>query len=264
MTTPIQLYQVDAFAEQIFSGNPAAVCPLQKWLSDDILQNIAAENNLSETAFFVPKENNFELRWFTPLAEVELCGHATLATSHVLFNHLNYSKDEIIFHTRYRGDLKIKKNKDYIIMDFPKENPKPIEKDTELIQAIGKEPQQILKGKTDYLFIYNSQKEIENIQPNFELIKQKKARGIIITAPGNQVDFVSRFFAPAVGINEDPVTGSAHTLLTPYWANQLHKEKDLVAHQLSKRGGKLICSLINDRVILSGKAKTYLVGKIYL
>ena len=258
----IKFYQVDAFTDKLFGGNPAGVCPLDDWLPDEAMQNIAFENNLAETAFFVINGNDFELRWFTPVAEVDLCGHATLAASHVLFNHLDYNRDKIIFHTR-SGELRVSKSDDKLVLNFPMDIVKKIEPSEELINAIGMKPMESYKGKTDYMFVYGTQKDIEEIHPDFELIMKSKARGVIITAKGDNVDFVSRFFAPEVGVNEDPVTGSAHTTLTPYWAVKLGK-KELTAMQLSKRQGKLNCKLINDRVEISGHAVTYLEGSIKL
>jgi PhzF family phenazine biosynthesis protein len=256
----IKLFQVDAFTNKLFGGNPAGVCPLDEWLPEAIMQNIAFENNLAETAFFVNNGTDYELRWFTPLAEVDLCGHATLASAHVLFNHLDYNKKEIVFHSR-SGELKVRKDNGKMTLDFPTDLVKKAEASEDLLKAIGKKPIEVLKGKTDYMFVYSTQKEIEEIFPDFELIKKSNVRGVIVTAKGDSVDFVSRFFAPLVGVNEDPVTGSAHTTLIPYWAGVLEK-KELTAMQLSKRKGHLNCKLINGRVEISGYAVTYLEGNI--
>lgn len=256
----IKLFQVDAFTNKLFGGNPAGVCPLDEWLPDELMQNIAFENNLAETAFFVNNGTDYDLRWFTPLAEVDLCGHATLASSHVLFEHLGYNKKEIVFHSR-SGELKVRKENGKLTLNFPADVVKKIDAPEDLIIAIGKKPIEVFKGKTDYMFVYSTQKEIEDINPDFELIKKYKARGVIVTAKGEKSDFVSRFFAPMVGINEDPVTGSAHTTLTPYWAGELGK-KEMSAKQLSKRQGDLYCKLINGRVEISGYAVTYLEGSI--
>lgn len=260
----IQLYQIDAFTDTLFSGNPAAVCPLDVWLPDEILQAIAAENNLAETAFFIPKDEHYELRWFTPLTEVELCGHATLASAHVIYHHLGYNKDEILFETRFSGILTVKKEDDYLIMDFPKDEIKETDIPASLIPALGVIPEDLYKGKTDYLLVFENQREIENIQPDFRALKELDARGIIVTAPGDDADFVSRFFAPKVGVDEDPVTGSAHTTLTTYWSKQLNKTENLRARQLSKRGGRLLCSILGDRIHIKGKAVSYLVGEILI
>lgn len=256
----IKLYQVDAFTDKLFGGNPAGVCPLDEWLPDNLMQNIAFENNLAETAFFVNNGIDYEIRWFTPLAEVELCGHATLASAHVLFDHLDYNRKEIIFHSK-SGELKVRKDNGRLTLNFPADIIKKTDVPEDLIIAIGKKPVETYKGKTDFMLVYLSQKEIEEIEPDFELIKKSKARGVIVTSEGDNVDFVSRFFAPMVGINEDPVTGSAHTTLTPYWAGVLAK-KELTAMQLSKRKGNLNCKLINGRVEIAGYAVTYLEGSI--
>lgn len=261
----LSLFQVDAFADKLFSGNPAAVCPLDEWLPYETMQQIAIENNLSETAFFIPKENHFELRWFTPASEVELCGHATLATAHVLFNHLGYDKNEIIFKTRFSGDLMITRENDFIIMNFPVDDIKETDIPASLIPALGGAiPDDLYKGKTDYLLIFENEEEIKNIKPDFRILKELDARGVIVSAPGNEVDFVSRFFAPREAIDEDPVTGSAHTSLAPYWADKLNNKENLIARQISKRGGDLICSIKDDRVFIKGKAITYLEGTISL
>lgn len=256
----IKFYQVDAFTDKLFGGNPAGVCPLDDWLPEEVMQNVAFENNLPETAFFVNNGSDYELRWFTPLAEVDLCGHATLASAHVLFDHLDYNRKEIVFHTK-SGELRVRKDNGKLTLNFPTDIVREIETPEDLVKAIGKKPIKTLKGKTDFMMIYSSQKEIEEIDPDFELIKKSKARGVIVTAKGDNVDFVSRFFAPEVGVNEDPVTGSAHTTLTPYWAKVLGK-KELTAMQLSRRKGNLKCKLINGRVEISGSAVTYLEGSI--
>jgi len=256
----IKFYQVDAFTDKLFGGNPAGVCPLDEWLPDEVMQNIAFENNLAETAFFIPNNGEYELRWFTPLAEVDLCGHATLATSHVIFNHLGYSRDKIIFHSR-SGELTVRQEDDLLVLNFPADVVKQIEINENIYSGVGKKPLDMYKGKTDYMLVYASQKDIDEIVPDFNSIIKSGARGIIITAPGNETDFVSRFFAPLVGVNEDPVTGSAHTTLIPYWAGKLGK-KELAAIQLSKRKGKLFCKLINGRVEIAGNAVTYLEGSI--
>ncbi len=255
----IPIYQVDAFTNTIFKGNPAAVCPLKDWPEIEIMQQIAAENNLAETAFFVKKGSQFELRWFTPEVEVDLCGHATLATGHVLFNHLHFPGNEILFQS-ISGPLIVTRNEELITLDFPASNCISTGKMVELTDALGIRPVEICKSR-DYLALFNDEKTILAIQPDFEKLKKLDCLGIIITAPGDQSDFVSRFFAPAVGVNEDPVTGSAHTMLIPFWAERLKKNK-LYAFQLSKRGGELFCELAGDRVLISGKAITYLTGEI--
>ena len=261
MITPI--YQVDAFTDQLFSGNPAAVCPLEYWLPDELLQDIASENNLSETAFFKKKGDQFEIRWFTPVAEVELCGHATLAAAHVLFNHLHFKGDHLIFDSAYSGKLEVTRINDLLTLNFPVDQIKPALPPDHLFESLGNRPLEIWKGKTDYLLYYPSQEDIEEINPDFGKLQKIEARGIIITAPGYDCDFVSRFFAPGVGVNEDPVTGSAHTTLVPFWAHRLNKLK-FEARQLSSRGGYLECQLMGDRVLISGQACTYMTGSINL
>ncbi len=257
------IYQVDAFTDQLFSGNPAAVCPLDLWPSDDILQNIAAENNLSETAFFRKKDHLYEIRWFTPLAEVELCGHATLAAAHVLFNHLKIKGDHLIFESAFSGKLEVSRKDDYLTLNFPVDKLEPALPPDHLFKSLGIKPLEIWKGKTDYLLYYPSQEDIEELSPDFNLLKKVTARGIIVTAPGYECDFVSRFFAPFVGVNEDPVTGSAHTSLIPFWAHRLN-QLEFEARQISARGGFLKCQLMGERVLISGKACTYMTGTITL
>lgn len=257
-----KIYQIDAFTDTVFGGNPAAVCILKEWLSDGVMQQIAAENNLAETAFAVPKDNDYELRWFTPELEVDLCGHATLATAFVLFNHYHPKEHTIRFISPRSGSLVVVKNEDAsMTMDFPSDDLQSVSSQPNINEAIGKIPLETFKGKTDYLLIYKSQQEIEAIHPNFHLLNDLDCRGVIVSAPGTQVDFVSRFFAPQCGIPEDPVTGSAHTSLTPYWSKHLGKNK-LTAKQLSPRGGNLHCEYLGERVKISGKAVCYLVGEI--
>ena len=257
----LQLFQVDAFASELFGGNPAAVCPLGEWLDESLMQQIALENNLSETAFFVPKKNGFDLRWFTPAAEVKLCGHATLASAHVLFEHLGYDQDAISFFT-LSGELIVKKTGDGLVMDFPAVMSEVEPMSEELVKTLGRQPAQVLKSD-DYLVVYEKQSDVEDFSPDYLRLSKLDCRGIIVTARGDEVDFVSRFFAPKYGINEDPVTGSAHCKLTPYWVAQLDKTK-LTARQLSKRGGELQCEKIDDRVLLTGQAVTYMIGEIML
>lgn len=256
------IYQVDAFTDSLFSGNPAAVCPLENWLNESTMQNIAMENNLSETAFFVKENNHYHIRWFTPEMEVDLCGHATLASGHVLFHHYQLPKEVIHFHSR-SGMLKIKRNGRLYTLDFPSDEAEKIEKTDMIVDAMGVTPASVWKGREDFMLVYNEQEEIEHLKPDFHLLANATGRGIIVTAPGKEVDVVSRFFAPQAGIDEDPVTGSAHTTLIPYWAKQFGKNK-LTAKQVSKRGGYLICEYLGSRVEISGKAKTYMIGEIYL
>ena len=256
----IPLYQVDALTSKIFSGNPAAVCPLEKWINDDVMQNIAQENNLSETAFFVKSKNQFDIRWFTPVAELDLAGHPTLATAHVILKEMKVNIKKIIFKTKINDTLSVTYENDLYLMDFPSRNPK-IENDLDNIaDALGKRPKELYRHR-DALAVFDNEEEIKNITPNMEKIKCLDYAAVIITAPGNKVDFVSRNFAPKLGIPEDPVTGSAHCELVPYWSRILKKKK-LIANQISKRGGKLYCVYNNDRVIIGGKAVTFLRGEI--
>jgi PhzF family phenazine biosynthesis protein len=257
-----KIYQVDAFAHKVFAGNPAAVCPLEQWLPNELLQNIAAENNLAETAFYVYKNNQYELRWFTPATEVDLCGHATLAAAFVLFNYENYKGNTIEFFSPRSGILTVTKNHDLLTLNFPTDVFKEVELSQDILNCFNLKPKFAYKGKTDYMLVFNNENEIEKVQPHFGEIEKLNARGIIITAQGNEVDFVSRFFAPQAGVKEDPVTGSAHTTLTPYWAAILNKT-EMGAIQLSKRKGHLQLKHLGDRVEISGKAKLYLVGEIF-
>lgn len=259
----LSIYQVDAFTEHLFGGNPAAVIPLENWLSDELMQKIAAENNLSETAFYVPREAHFEIRWFTPKAEVDLCGHATLASAHVLFEHKNYHLKTLIFSSK-SGILKIEKLNNLYTMDFPIDEIHQITSSPEIIKGLNINPLETFRGKDDYMIVIDSQKKLENIQPDFRILSQlENARGIIVTAPGNEVDFVSRCFYPQYGIDEDPATGSAHTTMTPYWSQKL-KKNELTALQLSPRKGVFNCKQTQNRVLISGQAVTYLQGNLLL
>jgi PhzF family phenazine biosynthesis protein len=258
-----KIYQIDAFANEVFSGNPAAVCPLTEWLSDELLQQIAMENNLAETAFYVKQNNQYEIRWFTPAVEVDLCGHATLAAAFVLFNYEGHADSTINFHSPRSGALPVTKQGDLLTLNFPTDVYASVELSAELLDCFTTKPNLAFKGKTDYMLVFNTEDEIKNIGFNLDTIAKLKGRGIIVTAKGNTVDFVSRFFAPQAGINEDPVTGSAHTTLTPYWAKELGKT-ELTAIQLSARKGYLQCTYLNDRVEISGQGKLYLTGEIYL
>ena len=255
----ISLYQIDAFASDLFAGNPAAVCPLDEWLPDETMQAIAAENNLSETAFFVPKDNGFHIRWFTPVSEVDLCGHATLASAYVLFDILRYPKDKIEFASR-SGTLAVTRDGDRFVMDFPAQPPVPCDIPAEIIQAFDATPVECLKSE-DYVVVFEREADIESASPDFELLKKLDLRGVTITAKSTRYDFVARFFAPQYGIPEDPVTGSAYTQLAPYWAAKTGLKK-FRAKQLSPRGGELICEIADDRVLIAGKAVKFMEGKI--
>ncbi|MCO5948116.1 PhzF family phenazine biosynthesis protein [Mucilaginibacter flavidus] len=261
MTIPI--YQADAFTDKLFGGNPAAICPLDKWLPDNLMQTIAIENNLAETAFFVKNDTGYKLRWFTPEYEIDLCGHATLASAHILFTQLGHNGDEIHFETVKAGTLTVKKDGDKYAMDFPSRPPIHIDAPVGLVEALGeKQPLEVLRSR-DYFLVYESESDIRDISPDFFALSKMDTVGVIVTAPGDNSDFVSRFFAPGAGIPEDPVTGSAHCNLIPYWADKLGKTK-LHAYQLSARRGELWCELKGDRVQMSGKAVTYLKGEIFI
>jgi len=250
----LHIFQADSFTSELFKGNPAAVVPLTEWLPEKMMQQIAAENNLSETAFFVPEGDRFHIRWFTPKSEVNLCGHATLAAAHVLFKELNYDSDSVEFNSR-SGILKVIQTDDKLQLDFPADKLTERNSDPSFAEALGVSPLRTYKGRTDYLLLFESEEIIRMMKPNFHMLNQTDARGIIVTAKGKNVDFVSRFFAPGVGIDEDPVTGSAHTSLVPFWAEKLAKT-EFTALQLSDRGGELWCKLSGDRVLRSGKAVT--------
>lgn len=255
------MYQVDAFADRLFSGNPAAVCFLEEWLNDETLQSIAAENNLAETAFVVPKEKHFQIRWFTPTVEVDLCGHATLAAAFALFNCLEHKEPEVIFYSPRSGELKVFQQGRILFLDFPTDTLKANHDFAQLRKCIGINPKEVFVGKTDYMAVVESENEVLNLTPDFKEISKLPARGLIVTAKGVNVDFVSRFFAPQSGIEEDPVTGSAHTSLIPFWSAKLSK-KEMNAAQLSRRGGKLICINNGERCLIGGEARLYLTGEI--
>ena len=257
----LDIFQIDAFTDKPFHGNPAAVVPLDKWLPDDVMQNIALENNLAETAFFVPGVNGYDLRWFTPSVEMDLCGHATLATGFLVFEILGTDQTKLRFQTR-SGELTVEKDRGKYVLDFPS---RPgVEKETPagLIEAIGKEPKEIFKSR-DYLFVYESEADVRAISPDFAAMVKASPDNVIVTSKGDDADFVSRFFAPEAGVWEDPVTGSAHCTLIPYWAEKLGKN-ELFARQLSARGGELYCTLLGDRVKIAGEAVLYMKGEIYV
>ncbi|MCU0370008.1 MAG: PhzF family phenazine biosynthesis protein [Bacteroidales bacterium] len=258
----VPLYQVDAFTDRLFGGNPAGVCPLEQWLPDETMQKIAMENNVSETAFFVKKGDGFHIRWFTPKVEVNLCGHATLASAHVIFQYMDFKGDMISMESR-SGVLKVRKEGDLLILDFPGNKPQRTPLPDDFVQSLNITPVQCFRGKEDYLLLYKSQREIESLVPDFRRMEKTDARAVIVTAPGDRVDFVSRFFAPRVGIDEDPVTGSAHTVLIPFWAEKLGKT-EMNALQLSRRGGVIFCRLNGDRVDIGGRAVTFMKGEMFI
>ncbi len=259
----LELYQIDAFTNEIFGGNPACVVPLKNWLPDDILLKITKENAVAETAFFIDKGDKIHLRWFTPEIEMDLCGHATLAAAHCLKAILNYPKDKIVFNTA-SGDLVVTFANDKYILDFPSRNPIVAQLPETIKKSLNIQPKEIYKSR-DYVLVYETEEEIRNIEIDAQIFNQINLDpgGVIVTARGSKSDFVSRFFTPQASILEDPVTGSAHCSLTPFWAKRLHK-KSLTAYQLSDRAGNLQCVDNGDRVLISGQAKTYLTGHIHL
>jgi predicted PhzF superfamily epimerase YddE/YHI9 len=261
----LPLYQIDAFTGEVFGGNPAAICPLDGWSSegwpdDRLLKAIAAENNLSETAFFRPQGEGFGLRWFTPVAEVELCGHATLATAFLILNHLQPGRESVAFET-LSGRLDVWRAGALLAMDFPSLPAVEKEPSPGLIEAVGSTPEAVLASEKKYLLIYKDEAAVRAIRPDFQRLATADRPGVIVTAPGRDCDFVSRFFAPALGVNEDPVTGSAHSTLTPYWAKRLGRSR-LRAHQVSARGGVLECEDQGSRTTIKGRAVLYLEGTI--
>ena len=257
----LDIYQIDAFASRPFTGNPAAVVPLESWLPDDVMLNIAMENNLAETAYFVPNGEGYDLKWFTPTVEMDLCGHATLASAYLIFEVLGADKTKLSFHTR-SGELTVEKKDGRYELDFPARPATAVDAPAGLIEAIGAEPTEILKSR-DYMLVYESEADILAIKPDFNSLMRINTHAVIVTAPGEGSDFVSRFFAPEVGVPEDPVTGSAHCTLIPYWAERLGKN-ELFARQVSQRGGEIHCELIGDRVKMAGDAVLYLKGEIYV
>jgi PhzF family phenazine biosynthesis protein len=259
----LPIYQVDAFTDRLFGGNPAAICPLEHWLPDATMQGIAAENNLSETAFFVREGNEYAVRWFTPAVEVDLCGHATLASAYVIFHLLEPGRERVAFRTMKAGKLAVTRQGDELALDFPAWPPQPVEAPPALAAALGKAPSAVLAAR-DYLVVYERAEDVATLAPDLAAVAALDRFAVIVTAPGEgDVDFVSRFFAPARGVPEDPVTGSAHCTLTPYWAARLGKSR-LSARQLSHRGGRLTCTLAGDRVSIAGRAVLYLEGTITL
>jgi PhzF family phenazine biosynthesis protein len=264
------IYQVDAFTNKLFGGNPAAVIPLEKWLDDDLMQKLGMENNLSETVFFVKNGDDYDIRWFTPSVEINLCGHATLASAFVLYKYLGYNKPQLIFHSK-SGKLQIERNGDLFVMDFPSWKPKPLnEYPADLKEMLGVNEIVSVNKYRDLLVELKTENDVKNADPNFAAIKRVGEK-IIITAPGNPsgrlerpdgyIDFVSRFFAPSVGVDEDPVTGSAHSQLIPFWSEKLNKKK-MHALQLSKRGGEIWVEDLGERVTMAGECVFYLKGEI--
>ena len=256
----LKLFQVDAFAREVFRGNPAAVCPLDRWLPTETMQAIAQENALSETAFFVREGEGFGLSWFTPNQEVDLCGHATLASAHVLFHELAHPGDEIVFQSQ-AGRLAVRRQGERLTLDFPVREVEAVDGQPELVRALGRPPESIWATGRDYFVVYPSQSDVAALAPDLERLRWLDREGVIVTAQGKDADFVSRYFAPLVGIPEDPVTGSAHCSLTPFWARKLGKQA-MFARQISPRGGELWVTLAQDRVLISGHVVRYLEGTI--
>jgi PhzF family phenazine biosynthesis protein len=257
----LPIYQVDAFTSQVFGGNPAAVCPLEEWLDDARMQSIAAENNLAETAFFVKRGDRYDLRWMTPKVEVDLCGHATLASAFVVFNYLEPKRREVVFDTK-SGELIVRRDGDLLRLDFPSRPPERCDPMPELAEALGAVPAELWAAR-DYMAVFRSEDEVRRLQPDMHRLAKLDRFAVIVTAPGKNVDFVSRFFAPLQGIPEDPVTGSAHCTLTPYWSRRLGKTT-LNARQVSERGGELFCEDAGARVLIAGRAALFLEGKFHL
>ncbi len=255
----LPLYQVDAFTSRLFGGNPAAVVLLEEWLPDDVLAAIAAENNLAETAYVIPARDCMRLRWFTPKVEVDLCGHATLATADVLFRHCFPAQEQLVFETK-SGPLTVRRRGDLLAMDFPARPGKPVPVSDLLVSALGRRPREAYMAR-DLMAVFDAEPDVRGIEPDPGRLWELDAFAIIVTAPGAEVDFVSRFFSPRAGIPEDPVTGSSHCTLVPYWAARLGKT-ELAARQLSRRGGELYCGLRGDRVEIAGRAVEYLRGEI--
>lgn len=260
---PIDFYMVDAFADATFAGNAAAVCPLTEWLPDETLLKMAKQHNQSETAFFITTDDGFELRWFTTKAEINLCGHATLAAAHVIFEYLDYPDATIHFSTRFVGELKVTRNGEWLTLDFPACKTQPVMPLPLLLETLGlSECVEVRLGR-NYVVVLENQQQVEAVKPNFDAMLSLGEK-VCITARGEgDYDFVSRFFSPGVAVPEDPVTGSTHTMLIPYWAEKLNKTH-MMARQLSERGGDLRCQLVGDRVLISGQATTYLIGKVIL
>jgi predicted PhzF superfamily epimerase YddE/YHI9 len=254
----IPYFEVDAFANQLFRGNPAGICPLAQWLDDALMQNIAAENNLAETAFFVRRGDDYDLRWFSPMIEIDLCGHATLASAFIVFSELGFRGDIVHFHSK-SGRLTVSQNGDVLTLDFPSRPPGQCTVPDALVKGLGKKPAEILKAR-DYFCIFADAQDVLSLRPDFSVLGTLDQK-VIVTAPGMDCDFVSRFFAPTAGVNEDPVTGSAHCTLIPYWSRRLGKKK-MFARQLSKRGGELFCEDAGERVGIGGNAVLYSRGEI--
>jgi PhzF family phenazine biosynthesis protein len=260
MTIPY--YEVLAFTDRVFAGNPAGVCILKEWLPDELLQKIAAENNLAETAYLIDRGGYYDIRWMTPTVEMDLCGHATLGSAHVLFRHLGRSGDSITFQSRSAGELKVERHGERLVLDFPSRPAEPCDAPAKLAEGLRAQPREVFKGR-DYLAVFQNEAEIAALAPDFAVLNEIEANGVVVTAPGDTCDFVSRYFAPRVGVPEDPVTGSVHCALIPYWSKRLGKT-NLHARQLSRRGGELFCEDRGDRVGIGGTAVTYVEGTVHI
>ena len=260
----LPIFQIDAFTSKAFSGNPAAVCPLLEWLDDGLLQLVAAENNLSETAYFVPRGDHYELRWFTPRCEVKLCGHATLASAYVIMQILAPQRNSVLFKTRLSGDLTVAREGNLLAMDFPALAPWACPAPpAALIEGLGKAPLEVVQIEDNFFAVYGTEDDVKNINPDLRLLEKLHPAGAAITAPGTDADFVSRYFAPSYGIPEDPVTGSTHSSLAPYWAQRLGKT-NLHARQISERGGEIWCEVKGERVTLKGNAVLVMRGELII
>ncbi|MBX3364746.1 MAG: PhzF family phenazine biosynthesis protein [Phycisphaeraceae bacterium] len=256
----LRLFHVDAFTERTFCGNPAAVVPLEAWPEDDLMQHIAHENNLAETAFFVPRETGaYDIRWFTPTTEVDLCGHATLASAHVLWKHLGVAGDNLVFHSR-SGALPVARDRDMLVLDFPARPAASVPVTPEIAAALGRMPAELYQAR-DYMAVFENKRDVHELVPDMAALAAIASHGFIVTAPATRHDFVCRFFAPAVGVPEDSVTGSAHCTLVPFWAKRLGKSS-LTSHQVSRRGGELFCQDRGDRILIGGRCADYLTGQI--
>ena len=260
MTIPY--YEVLAFTDRLFAGNPAGICILEEWLPDPLLQKIAAENNLAETAFFIERGNVYDIRWLSPLAEIDLCGHATIGSAHVLFQHLGRSGNSLTFHSRSSGELRVGRAGGRLVLDFPSRPATPCAAPPLLAESLGAEPKEVFQGR-DYMAIFEREEEVAELSPDLAKLSKLEGQGVVVTAPGNDCDFVSRYFAPKVGVPEDSVTGSTHCVLVPYWSKRLGK-KNLHARQLSSRGGELFCEDRGARVGIGGMAITYAEGTLHL
>ena len=265
MTIQLKITQIDTFTDRVFGGNPAAVVPLDAWLPDAHMQLIAAENNLAETAFFVPEPGGYKLRWFTPACEVPLCGHATLASAFVIFSEIAPRAEAVEFHTRHSGTLTVMRRGDLLQMDFPRHALTAVDAPPALLEGLGAAPCEVYfaAANPNYYAVYDTEADVRALTPDFDALLPLGALGVCVTAPGMSCDFVSRYFAPGFGIPEDPVTGSTHCALAPYWAGRLGKT-DLFARQLSKRGGEIFCTVGETRVLIAGQAVKYLSGEIFI